>query len=174
MLPPNFLLCAFRADMYVLLLNVEVKLLGHKHRSPFRIYRCVFWRIVPIYAPTSRAWDSQFSTSLQPWPMSVTVILAILAGISQYLLVLLHWFLWWMSVSPFSYVYWPFIYLFSGVPVCLLAIFYWTACVFLIGLLVSHWYSNFICISNFFSHFVTCLITLPVVSSGEQKFLILT
>lgn len=77
-----------------------------------------------------------------------------------------------MNVNPFSYVYWPLIYLFSGVPVCLLAIFYWTAYVFLIGLLVSHW--SDICISNFFSHFVTCLITLPAVSSGEQKFLILT
>ena len=25
---------------------------------------CVFWRIVPVYAPTSSIWDFQFSTSL--------------------------------------------------------------------------------------------------------------
>lgn len=30
----------------------------------FQMSSCVFWRIVPVYAPTSSIWDFQFSTSL--------------------------------------------------------------------------------------------------------------
>lgn len=107
----TFFYSPFRANMYILLLsvNVEVKLLGLKQCSAFRIHRRDFWRIVPVYTPTKRprflvlhVLAALANVSDFIWPIVVAVW--------QYLFVLSFWFLWWMISSPFSCVYWPFIY----------------------------------------------------------------